>query len=251
MKFEEAYCETTKMQLTINEAKELFMETPIAFAERIKGHLFCPECKQPRLAFHNAQTPYFSTYPLEEHQADCTLRQEELSRDAAAAYVNSKFNFQEIKRQIDSLIVLLGADTQYMNVKDKKGTKKDENAAKADDIYKRKKKRLPRKRIDVALTDDDYDCYKLFYGAVSLIWEKDEKRPERNKLLIRTQDGRRFLCRVIVRPQEFAFVPSEYKKSGQFLGKIVFLACFDSFSKKYKYPFVTLQRGEWLKIAFV
>lgn len=108
----------------------------------------------------------------------------------------------------------------------------------------KQRKQLPRKRIDTSFREEDYLCFKFFYGDVLAEWEKDEKY-NMYRLLLRGVRDHRFICRINVSEKVFSHIPMDMKIKGAFNCKIVFLAAME----KYKnYMKCSLRWSDYLHI---
>ena len=244
MKFEESYSLAQKRVVLISEIVATFNTDMLAFSEMKKAGFLCPECRTARLSYHNAATPYFSTFPRAAHCMDCSLAQDVMDAQKVNEFVAEAENKEQLVRQINSVMQVLIAE----NVNDSKShhhslpeTLKEEKTSKQkSQTYENK--RIPRKRIDTELAEDDFGCFKFFYGDVLAQWENDENE---YRLLLRSTKEERFLCRIRVSPKVYYHISAEGKRFGKFQCKIVFLA---QMKKLGKYPSCKLIWSEYLKI---
>lgn len=240
MKFEEAYCTKLNKLLTIDDVTFYYKYDKQFYIQEIKKYLICPECKQPNLEYNNAENPYFSTYPDTKHDINCSLKQKEMSPKQTAKFISNPDNNDIVLRQMDSILtMLMGNCTSKKSVAGdlnkptnqiKNGTKRNSPAT---------MNRIPRKRIDVAFSEEDFNCDKLFYGSVHLKWEKGKrtingKVEEYYKILLygTKKNNTKLLARLRITQKVYNFLPNNYKIPNEYNCKIVFLANFPIQRKK-------------------
>ena len=248
MKFEEAFCSEMSKLITVDEAAKIFRAEPAYFANKIKGNLLCPECRKPKLSFNNASTPYFSTYPLDQHDVECPLRQEEMTQEETKAFIKNSHNIEAIQRQAESLLaMLLSSSTGRESATLKEHKLGTALASIVNENRSKTVTRIPRKRIDTTFSEDDYDCYKLFYGTVHVQWEDERSETKvQHKLLLRSISNGRLLCKLNLTEKVYRYIDRRYKSPTEFNCKIVFLATFSHNKVGKSYHTTTLNYGQWL-----
>ncbi len=158
MKFEEAFCAELSRLITVDDATKVLRAKPTFFAEKVRNSLFCPECRKPKLSFHNAAIPYFSTYPLDRHDIECQLRQDEMTKNQTKEFIKQKINKDAIVRQAESLLAMLLSNDICKKFITHHTNETDTAPANVKAWERRKINRIPRKRIDCAFSEEDYDC---------------------------------------------------------------------------------------------
>ena len=246
MKFEEAYCDYIKRTITLDAITGLYKTNYSLYAKSYKNSFWCPECRKVRLSYNNDTPPYLSAYPNSLHDEYCTYRQDELPSEKVNALVSSRRYMDVIRRQMDSLMHLLFAsEPPEKNVnstpkhptllpKRPKGTESGNT------------QQIPRKRIDTPLRENDYDTYKLFYGDVTLSWEVKDKFCPKNKFVLRDLNNRKFICRICITDKVCPHIPSQFKNTEPYHGKVVFFGKVTRDQSGYKQN--TLEHSSYLQI---
>lgn len=246
MKFEDAFCDRVNRVISIQQAKSKFEKNAEEFAEDFKNNLWCPECRKAQLSFKNASTPYFSTYPNAHHADDCSLKQGELTSGETKQFLEDNKNKSKIVRQVQSLLqVLLQEQPVGSAPKSKRKSHSTVAPQKLEKDLNGQGKRIPRKRIDTPFCDEDFGCYKLFYGNVNLTWEKDKNAGY--NILLRSMGGKKFLCRIRVTDKVFPHIPNDFYSTKAFDCKIVFLAEIRKAEKGYGKAY--LEWSEYLTLV--
>ncbi|MGN0569267.1 MAG: hypothetical protein ACI4N4_02030 [Candidatus Fimenecus sp.] len=235
MKFKDAYCTKIQRLLSIDEITHYYRFDKQFYKDNIEKHLICPECRQPNLSYHNDAPPYLSVYPGAKHLDDCTLKQDEMTPVQTETFVENPKNREQISRQLESVLTMMldAVPTSHKKATPQK-SKISSSPSDIDVHSKKSKKRIPRKRIDLQFTNEDFDCYKLFYGSVRLQWEKEDT--EDYKILLRRQDksDKRLLCRLKISSKVYSYLPNEFKTPREFNCNIVFLAKFSNKGRSYQ-----------------
>lgn len=246
MKFEEAYCTSTRKLYDIEVMSTIFKNTPLIFSRTYQRDLHCPECHQAQLMYNNAKTPYFSSYPESIHKLGCYLQQNIMPSKQSAKFVSDKANSAKIQRQMQSVMARLLAIEHVLPIAQAyPPTQVKTSLTSSGEGCAKEVRRLQQKRIDLAFRPDDFGCYKLFYGRVSLEWEWHEKSEE-YVLLMRHFTRKQVVCRLKVTPLAYKYVSDAYKFDGTRLGNVVFLSSIEPSDKHYQ--FATLERGEYLSV---
>lgn len=236
MKFKDAYCTKLNRLLSIDEIIHYYRFDKQFYKDNIEKNLICPECKQPSLSYHNDSPPYLSVYPGAKHLDNCTLKQDEMTPVQTESFVANPKNREQISRQLESVLTMMldAVPNTYKNVTSKKA----KISSIPSEVYipsKQPKKRIARKRIDLKFTNEDFDCYKFFYGSVRLKWE-EEKDTKDYKILLRRQDksDKRLLCKLKISSKVYSYLPYEFKTPREFNCNIVFLAKFADKGRSYQ-----------------
>lgn len=247
MKFEDAYCTYENRIITIDGATRIFGKNAETFANFYRDGFWCPECRAARLVYHNAATPYFSTYPRAAHDADCSMRQDVMDKKQVESFVEATENKEQLIRQIKSIMQILLFETatakdtyQYRPTHSIKET----SSAQTCGLTETHGKQVPRKRIDTNFREEDFMCFKFFYGDVFAAWEKDDEY-NKYRLILRGIHDHKFICRIGVSYKVYAHLPKEIKIKEPFNCKIVFLA---SMEKKKNYMKCSLRWSDYLHI---
>lgn len=227
MKFEEVYCSFDNVQYTIDDIQVIFEKHSADFANRYKEYLLCPECKQAQLSYNNAKPPYFKAYPNAVHTLACSLQQEEMNDRQAQTFVDKKENVEKIARQLKSVLRRLLVEKTASTNSKKGHTSDNEISAKKHMLtIPAQAKRLPQKRLDRTFTEDDYNCYKIFYGDFALKWEHD-KVLNIHKLLMFSDQTNKLVCKLKISDAVYKYLDIECTNLSSNLYKIVLLAKFE------------------------
>jgi len=229
MKFEEAYSISHHSNYTIEEIAKIHEKSLETYVTDYKGYFACPECREAKLNFVNSKPCYFRTEQDDSHNDDCSLKQLTMSAHQTEGFVSNTENKEKIGRQLQSIMTMLLSDkptaVRTTRVQSNATSSKKQSSSVSESF---REKQVPRKRIDTKFRNEDYDCYKFFYGKVRAVWEKDEKRPEYMKLLLFHAKESRLLCRIYITGKVFSHIPQPYKDLNQKVCEIAFLASFDS-----------------------
>ncbi|SDA31056.1 hypothetical protein SAMN02910447_03323 [Ruminococcus sp. YE71] len=136
----------------------------------VKGFLFCPECNLPHLAHNscNNKTDYFSTYPKDEHDENCSCICQKADRKILVQ-VDQDISLSRIKNRLEDCLSLLINDKAVAN-NPFKVFRNEQLLKKAmptkinydSDYY------IPRKRLTQYMDSDYADQFYIFYGKVKL-----------------------------------------------------------------------------------
>lgn len=170
MKFQEARCLIDEKLYTPMDMEYIKSNDLKKFTE-IKADLFCPECGIAQL-YYTAETPnisgHFSSYPKSLHVEGCSLTQDEYSARSAIKFVNDKTNEEKILKQMDNILEKLLVSPKVEKTVNKTVQENDSTTQflSNTNLKNSQTKRLKQKRIDYRLDEDDFDCFKVFYGKV-------------------------------------------------------------------------------------
>ena len=107
MKFDYAYLENKKSELSVFQIALIYRNIPLFRAE-YEPYMVCPICKEAKLTYVNDQPAYLRTAQKQSHAEDCPLAQLYLSTNRAKTIMNS-FNSEDrdyVSRQLHSLLIL-------------------------------------------------------------------------------------------------------------------------------------------------
>lgn len=261
MKFEEAFYSKKKLNIPISVLTDIFENQPKLFEMNYRRFLFCPECHKAQLAYNNAQSPYLSAYPKAKHGNDCGLAQNvATNKETQKIVYDYHYNpatRESIDRQINSTLRLLLAEENITTVSQKSFLQCLDYTEHKEVNYNSQKNgtsRLPRKRIDLPLTDSDYNTFKVFYGNMIICWRKTEKTNEHfgyHKLLLYTPQKHEFKCSIKITENVYSHLPPVYKSINNTLCKIVFIAQLKKSQTELRSSncgFTTLINSQLLKI---
>lgn len=232
MKFEEAYSTFDKENHTIKKIQNIYIKTPITFAENYKESFLCPNCRLAKLQYNNAATPYFSAYPHAKHTPDCYLQQKELSPKSAEFFVQNSQNTTVLLRQMQSIINSLLPSHSLSSSKNQVLPTTIAIPSSSHTSKSSQNKRMTQKRFDLPLRIEDYNCYKYFYGKSRIKWEYDN-RIKKHKLLLRNIEDNTFLGRIFITPSVYQYLSKEYKAPLEYSCYIVFAAKLSKTDKNY------------------
>ncbi|MDD3231722.1 MAG: hypothetical protein PHE09_21310, partial [Oscillospiraceae bacterium] len=85
-------------------------------------------------------------------------------------------------------------------------------------------KRFPHKRIDAPFREEDFNCYKIFYGNVDYCWEPDKQK---GKILLYRTNENKLLCKITVSKGVAKYLPEKYKTVKRTSYTVAFVAKFD------------------------
>lgn len=223
LKFEEAFCSQNHRYYSVDEITAIYLKEPDVFASLYRNNLFCPGCQKAKLSYNNASIPYLKSYPNAEHTDSCDLRQSEMSSDDAYAFSQDPASQEVIQRQMQSILQnLLAMSSTGGSIAHQKICN-GKSGSKTAALNTVTRKRLARKRIDMPMREEDYDCVKCFYGPVIFRWEKDAQTGKM-KILLRHQITKRFLGKLKVSKDVYDHIADNIKGTKEFRCNIVFVA---------------------------
>ena len=249
LKFEEAFFKTENRVITLAELSQLFDKDLQFFSSSVKNNLYCPKCHRAKLVYVNGDERHLRTHPKAQH-IDCNLEQDIVHPKKAKAYVKNEKNAKSIKRQKESLLMMMMGKPCQVNPNTEEKVKADTANQNANPRRQKKVSRPLRrsqKRIDHILRDEDFNVHKFFYGEVLIQWEG--LNDDRKRLLLRDKTSGRFLCRISVSSLVFHYLPSEWITEKQQPAYIVVLGEMKK-NEKTKWPYLILENSEHLSIAF-
>lgn len=82
MKFDYAYLENKKSELSVFQIALIYRNIPLFRAE-YEPYMVCPICKEAKLTYVNDQPAYLRTAQKQSHAEDCPLAQLYLSTNSA------------------------------------------------------------------------------------------------------------------------------------------------------------------------
>ena len=224
MKFEEVYCATTDKLVTISEVTYVFVKDKKRFASDFNEKMYCPYCRKARLTFVNALRPHFRTYPDGDHAEDCIHKKEEMDASEVQKLHKSAAGENTIMRQIDRLAVqfLRSSVQPEKPAQQKKSLSQHAEPTKIKTKWQTDKF-IPRKRIDTQLSEEDYETEKLFYGKVRIRWEASRTGTSM-KLLIRSIETNRLICRLYLTESVYEHLPKKYTSIDECDFFLIFMA---------------------------
>ena len=244
-KFEDAYFTIENKNITIADVSEVFKNNKELFALKYQDNLVCSRCKQAKLSFVNDKPEYFRTQKNAKHHPDCDLQQDVMTPHQVNVFMADHQNEEEIHRQLESLLALTLSNKQH-HIQTLAANSSATGQSSSVSVNKQRNvnKRLPRKRIDVEFTPNDFNCNKLFYGRVRAVWEevkpKDDTQKTRYKLLLYHINKSYLVCKISVNELVYKYIKSEYKKDEEFDCAIAFAANFkNNTGKKYQSTILT------------
>lgn len=249
MKFEYVFCSRLGENVYLGDVSEWYNFNTTAFLENY-NYLFCPECRQAKITYNNAKTPYFSTHKNCVHKENCYYIQDALTGKATKNFVDDTANDENIKNQMKKALIDFMKEPSHKN-KVLQNNKENESEKQNNVGSKNSKasKALHRKSLNKKFDDDDYDCFKIFYGKFNIEWEyKNENCKTFYNLLLRDLNTNRLMYKIKVTLPVYEHLPKEYKAENQFIGYIVITVSFSNESKSRNYKFSTLFRSNLLLI---
>lgn len=233
MKFDYAYLENKKSELSVFQIALIYRNIPLFRAE-YEPYMVCPICKEAKLTYVNDQPAYLRTAQKQSHAEDCPLAQLYLSTNRAKTIMNS-FNSEDrdyVSRQLHSLL------TRISHVKPQKTSICKTNTNHATNFHIEKTppqitqegKHLQSKNLLMGFRDEDYNTPLLGYGKFSI---EMENKDDRHTLLLRRiatneHTSSSLACRVFISKKVFLYLPVEYKYLKQQIG---YVALFSEFQK--------------------
>lgn len=225
MKFEDAFSLNKREIVTLDDINQWYKNEKFFFKNEISGRLVCPECKKARLKYNNAKNPYLSCYPNSAHEDNCSLKQKEYSKTEIEKLVNAGTSKEIISRQIESVFTNLFRINDDEN--DNNDQPKEEQIEKKEDknqIKIKHKKRIPRKNINVKITEKDYDEYKIFYGTVKIIKREVNKKNNKHYYFRLLDNNESLIFDISVTEKVYQYLPNYMKNNDEFKCNIAFFA---------------------------
>ena len=163
-KIEEALVQSLNRIVFVKKLTNLKFSNETAF-EKIKDDLYCPECYQAQLTFVSRHSgPYLKTKNNSLHDENCSLQQNVMSDKERKEYMSAS-TIDVINDDVEKLRKLL--NEKQISTNTQRNIHVDAEEKEEKGTHKQKKV-MPRKRIDLPLSEDDYDVIKYFYGKVNI-----------------------------------------------------------------------------------
>lgn len=180
LKYEEAYyiplCgepHYIKIEQLISEANN--------YKIKYSNRLYCPECHKPQLTLVERAPDEFCLrgFQRQKHKPDCTKGLDVVSKKSFNEYIDNVSDFSINKRLSNILNRLLSKEEQPINpmaIKIKDGKCIDSDVLSVNVLSSKNIKAVPIKSLTAPFDDDDYGCYKIFYGDVDIVVSKKMSR---------------------------------------------------------------------------
>lgn len=202
MKFEEALIKNQNQIININKIIDMKNNNELLL-EKIKDDLYCPECGKAKLTLYlNVTNPFLKTKNNEVHNKNCSMIQPQLSEEEVTDIFNNS-SYDELLPYMEKVLSLL--DEKQKN---------EEHSKELKDKAKRKykqQKRLPIKRIDRPLNDEDYNTIKWFYGNVNTKFDVVESEKGTIYWLnVMSLDGSQNYCNIKISKNVYGYLNRDY-----------------------------------------
>lgn len=202
-KIGEAYCSTTHEIISARVLLRIEAKNNNLYKSQYCSNLFCPECRKAPVTLVHREHPFFRTYPNALHADDCGLTQDEMDKDELTEFVRTinkdEKSQAEVERQLNHVFLKLITDIPSESKIIYEPLTKKESKEGSEKLTVQRKG-IPRRCITATLSEEDIGVYKIFYGRVQIRWE-NVKRGEGKKILVRSLDKKRFICRIILGPK--------------------------------------------------
>lgn len=189
---------------------EEYIEEIINNLDFYRGKMYCPECEEAKLSFHNARTPYLSKFPSSSHGEGCSYSYTTASKKQAIDYYETDTNDESIQRKLKSCINILS------NTISKKTTLAEQDAS----TKLKKAKRftfedydgtclmLRKKRISRGIKNfNNYNEPVLFYGNVYVDWYKTD----RAKYIHLKDSKEELICSIWISDKVYEYLDNDIK----------------------------------------
>lgn len=181
MKFDSAYYNGNfQRDYTLTELENL-KENNWQDFENIRNHLYCPECRRAGIKAVCDNPFYLSSKPVIKnnlpHTSKCSHRYEAVTSLQYNKYSENLPNATTINRRLKNLIRNAFFNEQINHTDFLLSVSKN-NKNEIEEYDKQRpnaSRSIPRKMITERFYDEDYNCYKMFYGEVLLDWKNDYK----------------------------------------------------------------------------
>lgn len=167
--------------ISLEELSSIISTNRREFIRKYDGHIFCPLCKIPQLTLVSGSkfgNYFLRGYRGQKHSEDCEFGFEDVSTKAFETFIADKNSQEHVNNKLRKLIDKM---LKQKNVEEKVHlVKVHNNVITTQKILSIDKERtdirlLPTKSITAPFQEDDYDCYKLFYGRCNIIVYKNIK----------------------------------------------------------------------------
>lgn len=205
-KYQTAYCDTMDTFVSSSDVKKIKTEKVDFYYHNILGHLWCPDCKKVMLSLVRIKKgDIFRGYPKQVHE-NCVYSFPVCQTCSVKELIKEEGNLEDIQKQLKRLLGYTFAAIKASKV----------NTAAAAPIisasvpklprHKLQTARLPEKRIDLPLTEDDYAVTKVFYGKVRLTSTCGRKYPDRHYFTLFRIDSKEKICTISVNANVWQFL---------------------------------------------
>jgi hypothetical protein len=147
--------------------------------ENIRHHLYCPVCREAGVEAVCSETFHLRSKSADQnnspHTLVCPHRYETVTSSQYTKYSENPQNAETIHRRLENLIRNAFFNEQLEHKDFLLSVSEDNNrkVQEYDEHRPNATRSIPRKMITERLYDEDYNCYKMFYGEILLEWQPD------------------------------------------------------------------------------
>lgn len=202
MKFEEAKIGKNGQIISINDLLQLSQNNTVLL-DVLRHDLYCPVCGGAKLALYlNVSSPFLKTKNGEKHLDTCKLKQPQMTQKECEDFLKTAAP-ETIEHQMEKLLLLLSNHSQNTNASP------TQNNTSTANTNNRENKRIPHKRIDRPLNNDDYDVIKYFYGNVNIRFETVDKYGY-SRMNIFSTDNSKIYCSIKITNNVYLHLDRSY-----------------------------------------
>lgn len=248
-KYQTAYCDTLDAFLSAIEVHVLENKADSFYSERFAKHLWCPECKKVMLSLVHSTNgmSYFRGYPKQEHEENCPYKLPEIRVKTIAELNQKDPSYERTRLQMQRVLRYTVTNRTTHKKKVSISTLPKEQIVSNKTIHKKINARLPEKRIDLPLSDNDWNVIKIFYGTVLVITTPGKQNPNDRFLKLQSLDSKNHICLIRVSEAVWHYISKEPLLSDKWI-KVHISFC----GKLKKSPtgtvFCTLQHSQLLMV---
>lgn len=239
--------------ISLEELSSIISTNRREFIRKYDGHIFCPLCKIPQLTLVSGSKSgsyFLRGYRGQKHSEDCEFGFEDVSTKAFETFIADKNSKEYVNHKLRKLIDKM---LRQKNVEEKVHlVKVHNNIITTQKILSIDKERtdirlLPTKSITAPFQEDDYDCYKLFYGRCNIIINKisNDGKPYYILKAYRPKD-RQVVCKLSMSEDVGGYFTRNYSlKIGSFYNNV----CI-AFASKLKQDKYNIKKGSIIHSRF-
>ncbi|MDB8578746.1 hypothetical protein PNU84_11240 [Turicibacter sanguinis] len=186
------------------------LEDIVLNREFYRDKMYCPECEEAKLSFHDAKTPYLSKFPSSHHGEGCSYSYAIASKKKAVEYYENDTNDESIQRKLKSCINILSSTiSEKSNLEKNDMSTKNKKARRFTfEDYDGTRLMLRKKRISRGLKNfSNYKEPVLFYGNVYIYWHHSD----RYKYIHLKDNKGELICSIKISDKVYEYLDNDIK----------------------------------------
>lgn len=216
-KYQTAYYDTLDTFLSIADVQILESTSQSSHKRNLTGHLWCPECKKVMFSIVHIgnELSHFRGYPQQEHEKGCSYGLPEIRIKTVAELKQQDPSYEKVNLQMQRVLRYTEERSTTRKSVSPSITPLKDKAISGKTVHKKADIRLPEKRIDLPLSDDDLNTTKVFYGTVLLTSSAGTKNPNEHFLTLLSLDKKERICVISISEMVWRYLSVEPLLNGK------------------------------------